>query len=386
MKILFLTPIFPWPLISGGQIRAYNLLKELAKNHQVTLVAYIRNENEKQYISQIQRICQQVYVIHRQHNPWQFQSLVRTFFSLKPLIMNLYGLNKPLIENIKGYDAIYCECFYLMDKIPLDSPSIYLSEQNIEYLAYQSYVHVLPFWKKIILWVPMKIDILKMKIWEIKSWHRAHKIAVMSLNDKKIIEEQTGRSDIVIVPNGVDSSHFTSKNIGPTGNILFVGNFSWFQNVQAVEWLIKEIFPKIIKKVPSAKLLIVGKKAPKWLFNYLNDAISLNDKVDDIRDIYQITDILLAPLRSGGGTRYKILEAMVNHIPVVTTSIGAEGLDAKLMIIKDSTDEIVDAVEDILKNPVKYSKMVDYAKEFVVNNYDWKIIGAKLEKFLNDNG
>lgn len=383
MKILFLSPILPWPLVSGGQIRAYHLLEALHQNHEITLVAYIRDEKERQYLPELKAICRQVHFIKRQYKPWTWQALLKTLFSTKPLVMNLYETAEPLINNPKEYEAVYCECFYLMDKISKSSTNIFLSEQNIEYLVYQRYIDALSFWKKLIFWLPMEIDILKMKFWEIKMWQRAYKVAVMSKMDKLIIEKKTGRFDIAIIPNGVDIASFrVPTKINTTKNVLFVGNFSWFQNLQALAWLIKEIFPAVRKIIPDAKLLIIGRQAPHWLKDCRHERVILDEKVVDIRDIYPKTAVLLAPLKSGGGTKYKILEAMASGIPVVTTPIGAEGLDGDCMIVKEETKELVEATVDILNQPKKYEEMVKKARRLVEENYDWEIIGEKLEKFL----
>ncbi len=386
VKILFLSPILPWPLVSGGQIRAFHLLKALSSKHSVTLVAYIRGEKEKDHLPRLKEICQDIFLIKRKYKPWTVSALFKTFFSTKPLVMNIYDIGTPLVKDIESFDLVYCECFYLMDKIPKNNIPVYLSEQNIEYKAYERYLENLPFLKKILLWFPMKIDIIKMKHWETEMWRQAKKVAVMSFSDKQVVEEKTGRSDVTIVPNGVDVSGFKSV-VRAHGDkiILFVGNFSWFQNVQAVEYLVKEIYPKIKQKIPSARFLIVGKNAPLWLKNFCRDGIRLEENVEDIRDIYSKSSVLLAPLKSGGGTKYKILEAMASGIPVVTTPVGAEGLtSANEMIVRNSSDELAEATIEILEHPEKFREMSEKAKTMVETNFDWEIIGKDLEKFISE--
>lgn len=387
MRILFLTPTLPWPLLSGGQIRAYHLLKALQKNHTVRLVSYIRQEGERQYIGELEKICQKVCLIKRQYKPWTLRSLLKTLFSTKPLVMNIYQTNEPLFDNIKDDDAIYCECFYLMDKILKSSLPVFLSEQNIEYLAYQRYIDALPLWKKIVLWLPMQLDVLKMKFWETRMWQKAERVAVMSQADKKIVEEETGRTDVTVIPNGVDIDNFKTikEKIPVSKTVLFIGNFSWFQNLQAVEWLVKKIFPAIKEKVAGVKLLVVGLHAPIWLRNYRGQGVTVDETVKDIRRAYQKAAVLLAPLKSGGGTKYKILEAMASLVPVVTTSVGQEGFAEDCMIVKDNTEDLAEATIDIIINPQNYADMVKRARNLVEENYDWKIIGEKLENFLQEN-
>lgn len=384
MKILFFTPLLPWPLVSGGQIRAYNLLKALQK-HEVTLVTYLRDEKERQGLLELKKICREVSLIKRQYRPWTVKALVKTLFSVKPLVMNLYETKNTFGKTGGTYDVIYCECFYLMDKLPESKASVFLSEQNIEYLAYQRYLDHLPFWKKIFLCLPMKIDIEKMKFWEKRMWRKATGVAVMSEIDKQQVEKERGGSRVAIIPNGVDTINFQpATKISQTKTILFVGNFSWFQNLQAIEWLVKRIFPIIKQKIPAARLLVVGRRAPLWLKSYRAEGMILDEQVEDIRNVYGQSTVLLAPLKSGGGTKYKILEAMASGLPVVTTPLGAEGLEEDCLIVKRSTEELAQATVDVLNRPEDYLWLTKKARRLVEENYDWSIIGKKLERFLTE--
>ncbi len=388
MKILFLSPVLPWPLKSGGQIRVFHLVKALQKENDVTLVAYIRRKDEEEFLPELQKICSKVLLIKRDSRPWAFKSLVRSLFSSKPLVVNLYEDKNDLSNLANSADLVWAECFYLMDKIKTNIPVI-LGEQNIEYLAYRRYFQNLVGWKKVLLWLPMEWDLIKMKYWEKKMWKTAKKIAAVSQTDKEIIEKETGRDDISVIPNGVDTAGFTVPDrLADKKTVLFVGEYKWFPNKEAINWLIKEIFPEIRKKMPEAELLIVGRHFPDWLKRLGESGrIRVDQGIEDIRVAYEKAAVFLAPLRSGGGTKYKILEAMAMGVPVVTTKVGAEGLggqegEERNMIVKNSTNDLTEAVIDILGNREKYQEMTKKARKFVSENFDWKVIEKKINEVI----
>lgn len=393
MKILFLSPLLPWPLYSGGQIRVFHLLKILSQKHQVNLIAFTRNDKETKYLNDVRKVCDNVEIILRKNKPWTLSTLIKTLFSTKPLLMNLYHNDIDLTDLINWTDLIWCECFYLNDMINTIYKSnkftkkFILGEENIEYLAYERYFDSLIWWKRIVLFLPVKLDLLKMKFWEKRIWRQTKKIAVASIKDKTVIEKEIGRNNIAVIANGVNIENYNFKKINIDSTILFVGNFKWFQNQQAVEWLVKEIFPKIKKEIPEVKLMIVGKNQPNWIKDFRKIGIFGEENLEDIREAYIMASVFLAPLKSGSGTKYKLLEAMASGVPVVTTSMGFEGFEGfeEAMIVKEKTEDLVKATIDILQNSQKYEEMRQRARQMIEKDFDWKIIAGKLEKFVDEN-
>lgn len=393
-KILFLSPLLPWPLYSGGQTRIFHLLKILNQKHQVKLIAFARNEKEKEHLDEVKKVCDSAEIIVRKNKPWTLSILIRTLFSTKPLLMNLYEQDWSNSSNLSDWlnwaDLVWQECFYTNDmtyKSNKFTKKLILGEENIEYLAYERYFNSLLWWKRIILSLAVKLDLLKMKYWEKRIWRKAKKVAVASINDKDVVEKETGRNDVIVITNGVDAEDYDFKKNNVGLAILFVGNFKWFQNQQAVEWLVKEIFPKIKKEVPKASLLIVGQNQPKWLRDFREFGVFGEEDLEDVREAYARGSVFLAPLKSGSGTKYKILEAMASGVPVVTTSVGFEGFEGfeGAMMVKNKTEELVEATVDVLRKPQKYEEMRQKARKLVEENFDWKIIAEKLEELVNEN-
>lgn len=392
MKILMLTPYLPYPLLTGGQTRSYNLIKRLSSlGHQITLFCLVKDISERQYVGNLEKFCKEVRVFNRSEKPWTFRNILKTGFSYYPflVIRNWAKGEKDEIEKKlrnEKFDLIHAETFYVMPHIPLTSTPILLVEQTIEYLVYRHFVDEfnIPFLKQLLY-----IDVRKMKYWELKYWQRAKRVVAMSEADRKSMLFQIPNLDVDIVPNGVDSSFFGQrvKLRSKDPIILYLGNFTWLQNREAVDVLVAKVWPKIKEKISSAKLWIIGKDAKDFFSKLESEDIKVSE-VKDVREVYQQASVLVAPIYGGGGTRYKNLEAFASGLPVVTTSIGIRGTNAKdgeEVIIRDNPKEIAEAAVNLINNPLLYKKISEKAKKMVKEKYDWDSIAQKLSRIYEKN-
>lgn len=395
MKILMLTPYLPYPLLSGGQIRTYNLLKKLASKHQITLFALIKDESEKAHISELGKYCQEVRVFKRSRTPFTLRNIVKTAFSTYPFLVirnQALTVTGAIQEELskKNYDLIHVETFYMMSHLPeLKIPSI-LVEQTIEYLGYENYAKTAPFFLRPIL----NIDVNKIRDWEKHYWQEADQLIVMSGEDKKFIAKELGRDDkIAVVANGVDNLWFDQvprqKTASPT--ILSVGTFKWLPNREAVDFLVNKIWPLVKKRMNHCKLKIVGNDPGQKVLDYgLKDPnIEVLGQVEDIRYAFNAADLLLAPVFSGKGTRYKILEAMASSTPVVASKIAVEGLgveNGKHVLISNDANELAELTIKVLTDKKLWQKLSKNGKKFVQDRYDWQIISRKLDAIYQKVG
>lgn len=396
MKILMLTPYLPYPLLSGGQIRTYNLLKKLAAKHEITLFALIKENSERQYIPELEKYCAKVRVFKRSKQPFTLGNIFRTLFSTFPfLVIRNYvpettkAITKELATN--HYDLIHAETFYMMPHLPKTQIPTILVEQTIEYLGYESYADRtrLPFMK----WL-LGIDIAKIKRWERYYWESCEKLIVMSNEDKEFIAKEIGlTSKIEVVANGVDSKWFAEKErkLPEALTILSVGTFKWLPNVEAVTFLVEEIWPKIKARLPQARLWIVGNAPTSTVleFQQKDTSITVTGGIPDIRDAFKGAHVLLAPVFSGKGTRYKILEAMASETPIVATDIAVEGLGVKHgreVMLGMTAEELAVLTVDVLEDKSKRIALAQAGREFVTQHYDWEKISQKLDQVYRDLG
>jgi len=387
-----LTPYLPYPLYSGGQIRSYNLLKNLAKSHEITLFSFIRKDEEQQYLGKLLKFCRRVEVFKRRP-AWSLTNIVLSGVSPFPFLVAIYysrTIQKRIAEELscKRYDLIHAETFYVMPNIPQTLVPKLLVEQTIEYVVYQ---HFVENFKLFALKPLLYFDVAKIKFWEKHFWKSADRVIAMSDADKRVMDKEASGLHVDIVPNGVDTEVFSQ--IKPSGRpfptVLFVGNFRWLQNREAVFLLVKEIWPKIKAQKPNAHLWIVGRNPTTAIKELAQADIRVDEMVEDIRQAYNKADLLLAPLLGGGGTRFKILEAMASGLPVVTTPVGIEGIAAKDeqdVLIAQSPAELAQASVNLLQNKNLAQKISQAAKQLVYQKYDWKDIAQSLDRIYQEVG
>lgn len=388
-----LTPYLPYPLLTGGQTRSFNLIKRLAAlGHEVTLFCLVKHDEERKHVAELEKFCKEVQVFKRPLKPWTLRNILKTGFSLFPFLVVrnwAEGETEAIARKLERerFDLIHAETFYVMPHIPKTHIPILLVEQTIEYLVYRHYVDEFKFWPlKLVLY----IDVAKLKFWEVEYWKRAARVVAMSEDDKKTMLREAPALQVDIVPNGVDYRWFNQKVVTRSKEpiILYLGNFTWLQNREAVEVLVKEIWPKIKAEIKNAKLWIIGKNAKNFFSELEREEVRV-DEVEDVRTAYQEASILVAPIYSGGGTRLKNFETFASGLPVVTTSIGIGGTEAedgKEVIIKDAPIEIVQAVINLLRDKPLYQKIAQNAKNMVQEKYDWDPIAEKLSNIYEQLG
>jgi glycosyltransferase involved in cell wall biosynthesis len=394
MNILFFTYDFPYPLNTGGKIRAYHLLKQLAKKHRVTLVSFYRNEEQKEYKNKLDFI-QSIFFIKRR-NLYSLGTLPYIF--QYPFPIALYkdsSVNKlHTFLKDKKFDSIHYESLYTTVFFDMYSeiPHIFGTE-NIEWKIYSDYLAQQSFFIKPLL----NVEILRIKKYEESMWRKSIScIAVSEENASEI--EQVGSKTCEVIPNGVDidtfnfeERRFDQKEI----RFLFVGSMYYIQNKDATEFLIKDIWPELMKIANKYdKRICLTLVGPGTESLYVKDTtIVTKGEVDDINEIYRNHDILLAPLRAGSGTKFKVLEAASVGMPVIATEIGAQGIpefhDKEDVLIADSPSSFGRSFEFILLNQSSVKQMTKKARSVIEKHYSWNSIGIRLlhfyEKIVNNH-
>jgi glycosyltransferase involved in cell wall biosynthesis len=207
-------------------------------------------------------------------------------------------------------------------------------------------------------------------------------ILVTSARDKALISADFPRMPIFIVPNGVDTSYFHPRTGPPESHTLvFTGAMNYFPNSDGIMYFLREVFPLIQKEVPDARVRVVGGGPPRHLLAMASEAVEITGFVEDVRPYVDRASICIVPLRMGGGTRLKVLEAMAMEKPVVTTSVGCEGIhvvDRESALIADNPELFAASAVELMRDHDLYRTLVENGGDLVREFYEWSVVGVRL--------
>lgn len=386
-NVLMLTPYLPYPPVSGGRMRTFSLVKRLAADHQITLVCFGRPEERAFDLEPMREFCELI-VVDRAASPSTAKAAFLTLTSVKPITMRLYGtdaMRQTLAELLRAryFDVIHVESFYMLQNLPADHGlPVLLSEPAIEYVAWWRHAQVAqPLYQR----PGIALEALKMRIFEPRAWREADMVGVMSPIDVVIVQQGGGRT--TLAPNGVDVDFFQpSEAPHQPATGIFMGDYKYFPNTDGVLYFIQAIMPIIRAKRPDFQLILVGKDPVPELVALGEDPASgviVTGLVEDTRPYLHSATMFVCPLRSGSGTRFKLLEALACGLPVVSTTIGAEGLNAingKQMLLADTPQAFADAVLHLIDEPTLAQNLRTAGRAWVMAHHAWEHSAALISE------
>lgn len=356
-KILFLTTEIPYPLDNGGKIRTFNMIKGLSTRFDIDLISFYEVENDLDY-KQLNDICNSVNMIkmfftNNKSKKVLIKNLIKGFIHNEPFIVEKF-INRAYEEKIN--DMISKNSYYSIifdhlnitsycKKIEKVNSLKILSEHNCEYLILKRrYENEKSILKKFYL----KYEYRKTEKYEKHIIEKFDKVIMLTEEDKKYISDKDIQNDkISIVPISVDTNYKKQNYNNKIKNLIFLGTMSWYPNEHGILWFLKNVWPLIIKGNKEIKLYIVGKNPSDEIMKMNNDRVIVTGYVDDVNKYIEICNVCIVPLFIGGGMRVKILECMAKGIPVISTSIGAEGIKYTRnneIVIADTPEEFVESI------------------------------------------
>ncbi|MBI4080802.1 MAG: glycosyltransferase [Candidatus Levybacteria bacterium] len=389
MKTLFFTYDFPYPTTSGGKTRAYNLLKHAGENVDITLFSFTRQDFTDTYKKGLHDInIKKMYLFPRK-NVGDFQSLASIFSFRKSIFHLLYyssEVKEKLMQVIRDekIDIVHFESFYtayyLSDIRNLPVKTIFGTE-NIEHKVYEDYVkygsaaYLKPFYF---------LESRKIKRME-EEFYRLSDICLAVTEEESFYIRSHGAKKCAVIENGVDLSlfPFVERKEKKEKNILFIGNFSYFPNVSAVKFFYHKVFADL--QLDNVTFTIIGKGVEK--LSLRDTRIKTIPYTPSIQEAYKTADVFVSPVRIGGGTNFKVLEAMASGVPIVAFPDRVEGLGIeheKHAFLAKNAKEYQEYLRLLLLDHTKGTDMAKHARTLVEERYSWKEIGNKMNAVWRD--
>ncbi len=384
MKILFLTSRLPFPPKGGDKLRVFNFIKFLSKKHDIYLISFIESQEEKEHVEELKQFCKEVETILLKPLK-SYINCILHFFSKNPQQISYYRDTRMCskIKNfIKKYeiDAVYThlirmapyakdlKLFRVLDLTDAISLSL---KRSLKYRSHVFYLFYLLEW-------------LRVKRYEKEIIQCFDKCLLVSDIEKNAIENAKNLRNMEIIQNGVDFDRLTpSDKPYDDKKISFVGNLHSFPNRDAVMFFYNDILPLIKKEISDIKFYIIGVNPPPRILELNNDKnIVVTGPVEDLKYYLEDSACFVCPIRAGAGLQNKILEAMSLGLPVITTSIGFEGIKAKEgkdLLVADKPEDFAEKIIEIIKDENLRNDLSQNAREFIVERYNWEDVVKKLE-------
>ena len=401
MQILFFSITVPFPATDGGRIRVLNLLKQIAKTEQITFLALETTGTDQAGIDYLTELGIECHLVPNSSDlpPITAQTVLRAAWQRKPITVARYDLPalarqfRHLLANgdrrSARYDLIHYEMFHAAQfAVKTDLPTV-LSTQNVD-----SYI-----WRR--LGQETK-NPLKKAIYGSQTLAFAHYERVRSANftaatcvsgtDQVLLQKARSDLPVHVIPNGVDLDLYQpDPSQERPETLIYTGSMDWYPNEDAVIFFLQSILPNIWRTYPQVRLSVVGQHPTEKLRRVVEETTASNTqgevvvtgRVEDVKPYIAQAGVYVVPLRIGGGTRLKILEALAMQKAVVSTTVGAEGLnlvDQQEIVLADRPNQFADSVIELLSDSERRQNLGLKGRERVEQDYGWSSIGHKLRQ------
>ena len=392
MKLLWVKTDFLHPTTRGGQIRTLELLRCLHRKHEIHYIAF-NDPNSPEGLERAGEYCSKAYPIDSKvvdkESPAFLVELFVGLFSRMPVAVRRYhsARMRAQVERLmqrEVFDHIVCDFLFPAPNLP-DLTSCVLFQHNVEAII----------WKRRTDHAPgplhrqyVKLQADRMLRYEGEVCRRVRKVIAVSEPDAALMREWYGVKRVEAVPTGVDADYFQARApVPPAADLVFVGSLDWAPNIDGIDWFEREVLPLILQRKPECSVAIVGRKPPRSILELSTryPGIQVTGTVPDVRPWLWGSKVSIVPLRVGGGTRLKIFEAMAAGIPVVSTTIGAEGLGARdgdTIRIADTPEDFAEACIASLDSAAERERLRGRALQMVTEQYSWEAVAGAFEKLL----
>lgn len=384
MKIVFITSRFPFPLEKGDKLRAYHHIVHLSKEHDIILIALSDHTVQTEYLDHLKQFCSSVHVFVIPRIK-RLLLVLRAFIRGESLQIGYFFSPrlKPKIEDLileKDPDHIFCQLIRPAPYIaflPFSKTLDYMDVFSIgmKQRAERANLFLKPFYY-------LEADKLAAAERSIYKYFDSH--CVISLQDRERLP-LTYSEAVTVLPNGVDPMYFTPTYKFRDYDIVFVGNMGYLPNIEAAEYLVRQIMPHVWEEKSKCRVLIAGARPHRRVKALESGLVSISGWVEDIRDAYSSGKVFVGAIFSGIGQQNKILEAMAMALPCVTSSIvnnAIGGTHKKHLLVANDALSFAKSVLSLLEDDDARMQIGGKAREFIIEHYQWEQQNKTLDKLF----
>ncbi len=395
MRILLTLPLPLFPPDTGGKIRSLNLFQRLASRHEIHAVSLADQEREAAAVREMRHLFRSYTPVFWEETPNFSPSFYAAFLASRfrplPYFLAKYCVPRfrdtvEMLARRERFDLLFCD--FLQSAVVMLGTEIrprIVFQHNLEYRVRkrQCEAESRPLRK----WL-LQAEWRKARAIEREVCREFDHVIAVSEEDRRMFVDEFRLTRVSALPTGVDLGYFYPQNVEPErGRLVFVGSMDWYPNEDGVVWFCEQVYPRIRHVAPHASLTVVGRNPSARLHAIAaqDPSVKITGRVDDVRPFLSRAEVVLVPLRIGGGTRIKIFEAMAMGRPLVSTSLGAEGLplvpDYEVKLA-DEPGAFAQAVVSLLNDPEKRLALARAAREKVMRQHSWERAANTLEEIL----
>ncbi len=392
MKILWVCPLFLHPTTKGGQIRTLETLKQLHRRHEVHFAA-LSDPQQPEGPARSGEYCSKVYAVPHQapprSSPAFYAQALAGFVSSVPVAVSRY--RSPALRALLGqlirterFDAIVCDFLAAAPNLPSLKDAV-LFQHNVETTIWERHARNAPSALHRLLY---RRQARRMFLYEQQACREARQVIAVSQADSERMRTLFGIHHVADVPTGVDVNYFEPPaQPNSTTDLVFLGSMDWSPNVDGMLFFAEQVWPRITAQLPDCRLSIVGRTPPRSILSLAerDPRIQVTGTVPDVRPYLWGGKASIVPLRIGGGTRIKIYEAMAAGLPVVSTTVGAEGLPlvhGETILLADAPQPFAEQCVRLLKDHQLRANLAKAGRELVSTGFSWDSAARVFESLL----
>lgn len=383
MRVLLLTQVLPYPPDSGPKVKTYYVLKYLAQHHDVTLVSFVRDSDKPEYIQHLETLCERVIPVPISRSKTRdLRFLGQSLLSGDPWMMlrDERPEMRKVLANLAAttrFDVVHADQLNMGQyALMFQNSRKVLDLHNALWMLYKRLADTTS------LTSPMKYILMRdwtlLKQYEGEMCRRFDAVTAVSDEDRKLLIEAGARDDIVVIPIAIDTDEQALINRRPANpHIVHIGTMYWPPNIDGITWFLDEIYPLVKQQVPDVRCTLIGSRPPASIIErgHTDRTLTVTGYVEDPLPFLEDSSMMVVPLRAGGGMRVKILNALSQGIPMVSTTVGCEGINlanGKDILIADDPQKFAQETTRLLTDAELNYDLTQTGRQTVQQLYDYR--------------